>query len=81
MQWAYNHAQFTDAAKAEFASEDNADAWLVAYALAKRYVLVTHEQFNAKVRRNIPIPNVCQEFSIQCVNTFQMLRTLGVRLG
>ena len=80
MQWAYNQAQFTDAAKAEFASEDNADAWLIAHALAKGCVVVTHEQFNANVRSKIPIPNVCQTLGVQCVDTFQMLRALGVKL-
>src|SRR5438093_5846660 len=45
MQWAHAQTQFTDAAKAEFASADNADAWLVAYTLANGCVLVTHEQF------------------------------------
>lgn len=80
IQWAYNHAQFTEAAKAEFASDDNADAWVVAYALAKGCVLVCHEQFNPNIRRKIPIPNACQAVSVQCVDTFRMLRVLGVRL-
>ena len=30
--WAYGQDRFTDAAKAEFAREENADAWVVAYA-------------------------------------------------
>ncbi len=81
MQWAHAQAQFTDAAKAEFASADNADAWLVAYALAKGCVLVTHEQFARDAKARIPLPNVCQAFSVQFVDTFQMLRALGVTLS
>lgn len=81
MVWAHNQTQFTDAAKAEFARTDNADAWVVAYAKAKGYVVVTQEQFNPNIRREIPIPNVCQAFSVLSVDTFQMLRDLGVRLG
>jgi hypothetical protein len=81
MHWAYTQAQFTDAAKAEFADEGNADAWLVAYALAKGCVLVTHEQFARDAKARIPVPNVCQAFGVEVVDTFQMLRALGVRLG
>lgn len=79
-RWAYDQTQFTDAAKAEFASTDNADAWLVAYALTKSCVLVTHEQFARDARNRIPLPNVCQAFGVQHVDTFEMLRMLGVRL-
>lgn len=79
--WAYGQGQFTDAAKAEFAREENADAWVVAYARAKGRVVVTDERFDPSIRSRIKIPNVCQAFGVQCVDTFQMLRELGVRLG
>jgi hypothetical protein len=79
--WSLSQDQFTDAAKADFARAENADAWLVAYATAYGYVLVTHEELNLNVQRRIPIPNVCQEFNVLYVDTFQMLRALGVRLG
>ena len=81
MQWANEQTQFIDAAKSEFAGTDNADAWLVAYALAKGCVLITHEQPARDAKARIPLPNVCQAFGIPYVDTFQMLRTLGVRLG
>ncbi|MFH1897147.1 MAG: DUF4411 family protein [Candidatus Desantisbacteria bacterium] len=76
--WANQQPQFNDEAKAEFAN--NADCWLVAYAKANSYVLVTHEVFNPKIKRKIPIPNVCQEFGVDYINTFNMLRGLGIRL-
>lgn len=79
MAWAQGQSQFTDAAKAQFANV--ADGWVVAYAMAKGCVVVTHERFDPNVRRKIPIPNVCRAFSVQYVDTFQMLRALGVRLG
>lgn len=81
MVWAHNQTQFTDAAKAEFARTDNADAWVVAYAKAKGCVVVTHEQYDPGVKVKIPIPNVCQAFDVQYVDTFRMLRDLGVKLG
>lgn len=70
MVWAHNQVQFTDYAKAEFADEKNADAWVVAYAKAKRCVVTTHEVFNPDIKRKIPIPNVCKAFYIQYVDTF-----------
>lgn len=80
MQWAQAQGQYSDAAKEVFAS-DGADAWLVAYAKAKGCTVVTHEQIDLRIRRKIPIPNVCQAFGISCLDTFEMLRALGVRLG
>jgi hypothetical protein len=77
--WSQSQTQFTTTAKAEFASV--ADGWLVAYALAKGCVLVTHEQFSPGVKKRIKIPNVCQAFNVEYVDTFQMMRALGVRLG
>lgn len=81
MVWAQNQNQFTNAAKAEFARADNADAWVVAYAAAHGCVVVTHEQFDPHVQRRIPIPNVCRAFNVGYVDTFEMLRALGVKLG
>jgi len=75
VNWAYGQSQFSDAAKSEFASV--ADGWVVAYAAANDLIVVTHEQFAPDARRKIPIPNVCIEFDVEYVNTFEMLRTLG----
>jgi uncharacterized protein DUF4411 len=81
MQWAQDQPQYSAAAKAQFADVKNADAWLIAYAQAKGCVLVTHEQPAPSAQRKIPIPNVCQMFGIPFVDTYAMLRALGVRLG
>lgn len=81
MQWASVQNQFTNAAKAEFASADNADAWLVAYALVNSCVVVTEEKFDSNIHRKIPLPNVCNAFGIQHLDTFKMLRVLGVKLS
>ncbi|MCL4458789.1 MAG: DUF4411 family protein [Chloroflexi bacterium] len=79
MTWAQGQSQFTDAAKAEFASA--VDGWLIAYAKARGCVIVTLERFDANVRRRIPIPNVCRAFNIRYIDTFEMLRALGVKLS
>jgi hypothetical protein len=79
MSWAQGQSQFTDYAKDEFAR--GADGWLVAYAKAKESVVVTNEKFEATVRRRIKIPNACQAFRIDYINTFELLRALRIRLG
>lgn len=79
MEWVHSRSQFSDVAKADFAG--GADGWLVAFARTRGYVVVTHEQFDDKIKRKVPIPNVCRAFDVSCVDTFAMLRELGVRLG
>lgn len=79
MSWVYAQDQFSDAAKADFA--DGADGWLVAYAMSKGHIVVTHEVLDPGIKRKVPIPNVCDAFDVVCVDTFGMLRELGVRFS
>ncbi|WP_156855384.1 DUF4411 family protein [Oceanobacillus sp. AG] len=76
-QWAFSNGHFKDAAKEEFAR--NADAWLIAYSMAKGYTLVTHETYNPHTKSRILIPVVCREFGVNYVNTFEMLKRLEVQ--
>jgi hypothetical protein len=52
---------------------------MVAYAKANGLAVVTHEEYAPDVRRKVPIPNVCIEFGVEYVNTFEMLRDLKVQ--
>jgi len=79
MSWVQAQDQFSDAAKADFAA--GADGWLVAYAKAKERIVLTHEVLNPDIIRKVPIPNVCEAFGVSYVNTFEMLRELGVRFA
>lgn len=79
MTWVQGQSQFSEAAKAEFAN--GADGWLVAYTKVTGNVIVTQEVPAPDARRKVPLPNVCQSFSVQFVDTFEMLRTLGVRFA
>ena len=76
MTWAFAHPAFFPGAKNEFAT--NADAWLIAHAAVNGLVVVTQEQYSATAKRRIMIPNVCLEFNVECVDTYSMLRDLGV---
>ena len=75
--WVESQRQYSDAARADFAS--GADGWLVAYAGIEGRVVVTQEVPAPDARRKVPIPNVCDTFSVTFVDTFEMLRTLGIQ--
>jgi hypothetical protein len=78
MAWAAA-ADFTDAAKAEFAR--GADGWLVAYAAVHDLMVVTHETYQPNKRNNVKIPNACEQFGVECTDTFEMLRQLEVQFN
>ena len=61
----------------EFLNAAEADAWLVAYALTHKLVIVTHEVSSPEGKSRIKIPDVCDQFTIPYVNTIQMFRNLG----
>ena len=75
--WVHAQPQYLPEAKAEFAAEP--DGWLIAYAKANQLVLVTHEVHAPEAKRKVPIPNVCIEFEVQYVDTFEMLREFDTR--
>lgn len=76
MEWV-NQRDYLDTAISEFA--DCADGWLVAYALANKRIVVTHEAFSPDKKSTVPIPNVCKSFNVSYATLFEMLRALGVR--
>lgn len=77
MAWVNDNGQFQPSAKAAFASV--ADGWLVAYAKVHELVVVTEEAFRPDSKRSVKIPNVCEEFGVSYMNTFEMLHSLKVR--
>ena len=79
MGWVNAQDQFSGAAKASFAT--GADGWLVAHARSRSRIIVTHEVLDPGIRRKVPIPNICNAFSVDYVDTFAMLRELGVRFS
>jgi hypothetical protein len=76
MTWVQGQAQYSPAAKAEFAQV--ADGWLAAYAQVQGLTVVTHEAPSPDSRKRVPLPNVCSAFKVNWINTFEMLRTLRV---
>lgn len=72
--------QYSENAINEFLKEDNADAWIIAYAKYQNLIVVTHESYNPNSRKKVLIPNVCKTFKIECIDTFQMLKNLNFKL-
>lgn len=70
--------QYSPAAKEEF--NRAADGWLAAYALVIGAVLVTHEQPAPGSSKHVKLPDICKAFTIPYVDTFTMLRDLGIHL-
>ncbi|MCC6750310.1 MAG: DUF4411 family protein [Deltaproteobacteria bacterium] len=77
MLWAQKAPRFFDAAKAKFAT--GADGWLVAFAMVHEAIVVTNEQPRPNAQREIKLPDVCEQFGVAYLDTFQMLRALSVQ--
>ena len=60
------------------------DPFLIAYALAdlgRRCIVTTEASRPNRRRANRHIPDVCSDFDILCIDTFQLIRTLDFRTG
>lgn len=80
--WAASKSEhYLQNALAEFLDADEADAWLIAYALVNptNYILVTHELSEPRRKNKIKIPDVCKAKGVQYCNTIEMFRQLGER--
>lgn len=56
-----------------------ADPWLIAKAMATGAIVVTHESLNPIIKKKFLIPNLCEEFNVSWMNTFDMLYKLEAR--
>ena len=57
-----------------------ADGWLVAAAASRDLTLVSHESKGDATKWKVPIPSLCAQVGVRQIDTFTMLRELGVRL-
>ncbi|MYB34346.1 MAG: DUF4411 family protein [Gammaproteobacteria bacterium] len=79
MLWVQDHSNYFEQAKANFAT--SADGWLAACAKVRNAIVVTNEQPSPNSRKSVKLPDVCNEFNVNCETVFNMLRTLGVRFS
>lgn len=73
-------SHYTAGAKARFAEANNADAWLIAYAMVYDYTIVTFETYTPEKKSEIKIPVVCKKFGVECINLHEFMRRMNVRL-
>ena len=76
--WVNGRSNLQPAASAKFAT--GADGWLVAFATVHSAVVVTNEQPRPEAKREVKLPDVCNQFNVPWCNTFQMLKRLGVAM-
>lgn len=78
--WADKNPNYSPNAKEQFAAYDEADPWLVAYAIEHKLGIVSQEVYVANIKRRIPIPNVCRDFGLRHIDTFALLRESGFKM-
>jgi len=63
----------------EFLNADEADAFIVAYALAEpeNRIIVTQEISEPNRKNKVKIPDACKDLNVSYVNTMDMFRKLG----
>jgi hypothetical protein len=76
VQWTVNQNRYLPKALSDFSMA--ADGWVVAFALVNNLTVVTHERLDGNQRNRVVIPAVCDAFNVPYIQTFDMLRTLGV---
>ena len=80
VSWAMSKSShYLQKALDEFMDADEADAWLVAYALTYNDTVVTHEVSEPNRKSKIKIPDVCISLGVQYTNTIEMFRQLRER--
>lgn len=64
-------------------SRDNfiakADPWIIAKASVLGATVVSHESRLEPTTKKVKVPNVCDEFGVTCISTFELLRSLRAR--
>lgn len=56
-----------------------ADPWIIAQAQAENAKVVTMEKLVGANSRKVKIPNICNEFGVDWLNTYDLLRALQAR--
>lgn len=73
IRWAYQSQQYTPDAKAEFAHEKIADAFLIALAKQRGYTIVTQEKSSPDSRKKIFLPDAARANGVRTVLIYDLL--------
>lgn len=58
---------------------DGADPWLIAKAVVSGAIIVTQERLNPSESKKIKIPNICNDFNVKYIDSFELLRILQAK--
>ncbi|MEZ2721728.1 DUF4411 family protein [Paenalcaligenes hominis] len=56
-----------------------ADPWIIAKAKVIGATVVSHESRITQQGKKVKVPNVCQQYGVECISTFELLRKLKAR--
>lgn len=73
MSWAHASTHYLAAAKAEFAREKEADAFILSLAKAHGYTIVTQEKPNPAKTSRIPLPDAAKAFNVPTIYIYDLL--------
>lgn len=79
--WVFSKSsQYTQAAISEFLGADEADAWLIAYAMTFGNQIVTHETSNPNSKKRVMLPDAATPHGVYCIKTIDLFRALSVKI-
>jgi len=58
---------------------EGADPWIIAHSKSNNSTVVTHESLVGPESKKVKIPNICNQFDVKYINSYDMLRTLNAR--
>ncbi|WP_417611266.1 DUF4411 family protein [Owenweeksia hongkongensis] len=63
----------------EFLDADEADAWIIAFAKMKGFMITTYEVSQPERKNKVKIPEPCISFGLPFRTTIEMFREIGVK--
>lgn len=79
--WVYSKSeQYSATAISEFLDADEADAWLIAFAMTYNNQIVTHEVSKPNSKSRVMLPDAANPFNVICIKTVDLFRALGVKI-
>jgi hypothetical protein len=79
--WVYSMShQYHPQAISEFLDVDEADAWLIAFAMSQGNQIVTHEVSKPNSKSRVMLPDAAKPFNVNCIKTIDLFRALGVTI-
>lgn len=74
--YVFNLSNFKHAEKQRFLA--GADGWLIATAMSRKDIIITHESNDIKSKRTIFLPVIADQFGVHCQTIFNVLKTFHV---